>query len=445
MRTHYLSGSKAAAAKLALGIEGLNDIELGEMRDRADEAFRESGEMISAAEKASDITDGIEDVAALLENRPADAGPLTETETGLIAVVGQSAVSGTDLDRTEVLPALEGEDSGNPASYAQRLKARVKAIIAEIIKIRDRIIKAITDFFYNYLGEVPTVRRHIESVTKRLDKVKGGKGHGEFEIADSGPLYIDGRPITTGSGLLTAAKEVANASNFVFDRVATTVEKRGNALAEALSGLGKGDHSIRDRAAALVTRLTGRDLGFPEVPGQSKKNSERFADADLFLGKSLLGGKSLGTKQARASDAKGGLLNQMAAVRNTSIVLVPTSISASRHSPISFTAMSETEIRDAMKIAGELLTQVENWKRGSAFEKMKAISERVKKASEAGGEALAKSEGEDISVLKGMLHFNITFATWMRNPFQEQLRYNVTVAKLLISLANRSLQQFEVK
>lgn len=437
------SSSFAAKPQAGLGIEGLDDVELAEMADTAAEADREAEVLAEDAQRAIDVTDVMEDTAAVLDARPADAGELTETEQHLIAVAGNATVSGTDTEPTAVIPALEGDDAKDPKSFAQRIMARARAILAEIIKLRDRIIKALTDFFYNFMGEVPSIRRNLEAVKKARAAAKGGelKGYDTFEVS-SEALYVEGKPVDSGASLIKRGRDVVAASDFVFGKVAGVVEKRGKAVAESLNGIGKSDNGPRDKAAALVTRMKQNDCKLPDVPQQARTNTPRFADSELFLGQGLLGGKSLAQRRTKGSDGD-NLLAQMSSVRNEMICLVPTDTSAQSFSPIKFHVMSDSEIGQALDLADSLLKAVEDWRRGAGFDKMKNISEEVKKASAAGTEAIKNVPDADLSVLKGMMNFNIAFGNWMKNPFQDMVRYNVSVAKLLIQMANRSVKQYK--
>lgn len=425
---------------------------------------------ISAVEVAQDlnevdrlvgVSDGLEDLAVIADN----IDEASATDVALVENSAQMAVAGTDVAPEEMIPeALPEPIEGAVASEAYRgrkiategIREVAKTIWENIKSFLKKIWEKIEGFFYKIVGTIPTMRRKLETLRKRVDDTSGKVIDNDKKTIKitSGVaiLSIDYKPVKEEAALKTSFSKWEETVKKCYGAYTTSVSKAGESLANAIRDFDveASSNSLKTVCDAFDsanvgkvfttgTELTGRFNGF-----------KTLSHENLF-GNHTLASKTPSTATDTAADA---ILTRAELSRNTAIVLIPTS-DKTKDIPTDFEmkAISTSAMSDLIKTADNLLDTLEEYSRGKAWKEIvkqrKAIetaSDKAQKAFDKYKESDAKSldntsgrTSETVAHYRAALNFNQAFARMVSNPAQPLYTNSLTLINAITSVISKSL------
>ena len=146
------------------------------MSDAADLAS-EIGQELNECDRIIEVSDALEDLAVIADEIE-QASPV---EIALIEKAGDMAVAGTDIEAEEVVPSLESFRGKRIATEGLRdTAALIWKNIQEFLKA---VWEKIEKFFYNIIGTIPTIRRRLEALAKKIEATESKSPRGTvFEV-----------------------------------------------------------------------------------------------------------------------------------------------------------------------------------------------------------------------------------------------------------------------
>lgn len=406
---------------------------------------------LGEVDRVSDMSDALEDLAVIADGIEGDA---TGNEAALMDTAGQMAVAGTDVDAAElVTPSLES--NGARRYSAESLRERAKAIWENIKRFLKEIWKKIESFIYKIFGTIPTLRKRVEELKKRVSD-NGSKTIEEKKITvTSGvsALSQNGKTPSTDTELRSNFLHMLNVNKGIFGDNIDSGIRVGEAVLDGLNDFDADapDESGKKFVEKVKKAMAGAKAGYKT----SKTSGARFGEqVEAEISDPLLGNISIVHKKPTyISHAPGtastvGMLENM---RGYAVEVCQTSDKA-KESPSSFEMATATNASMSAMLddALEQLDVLEKFQRGKRASEMKSLRGKLETASEKASNSMKKLEGKDdaaeklaVPYYRAMLNYNQSYTRWMKDPALPMVSHTLASIRGVMTVVNKSLSNYK--
>lgn len=440
MRKFFTPALEGHALDLAQGNLSLEEEQV--MLDEAAADQAEATQDLAEAERIIEVSDALEDLAVVADG----IEEATPAEAALVEIAGDMAVAGTDVAPDEVVPAMEGFVGRKIAT--EGIRETAKAIWKSIMDFLKKIWEKVEGFFYKIFGTIPSLRRRLKALEKRIDDASG-KSLGETKkikvSVGLSALTVNDKVVKSGSEVKAAVKDLADVASWVFSEEMDDIAKLGEDIADAVGDFDPADPA---KAPTAILNLFSRGMkNNSNMPGGTAYNGPRWADFKVEISKPLLGNVSLIVK---APNLKPNYtpLAALDVVRRVGGELVPTKEKSSGSAPsdVEMNALTPSEMQDLIDGFDTLLNKMETYQRGKGANAVKRAKEKLESASKKASDSYEKMRGgEDagekaaLPYYKSILNFNVAYARWVQSPAMPMISRTITSMKAVMNLCDKSL------
>jgi hypothetical protein len=408
------------------------------------------------ADRLADMSDALEDLAVTadtIEGESGDGVP-TDNEANLIDTVANAAVAGTDVAADEIVPAMESH-GGKRRYSAESIRERARSIWEAIKRVLKQVWDKITSFLYKIFGTLPTMRRRLEELKKR--------------VQDNSSKTIDEKKITISTGVAALSanyKTPSNAAelrkNFLallnIDKAVFTDETGVTlAVGEAvLDGINDFEPEAAEASAAkFVEKVTAEMKKASKLPGLTGVSGNRFGDTvDAKITDPLLGNVSIVMKRPTFVEHKAGAgstLGKLEQMRGFACEVVQTS-DKPKDVPNNFemSTASNSEMLHLVDDAIEMVDVLEKFQKGKRADDMKKLKDKLNTASDKATTAMNKLNGKEdktetaaIPYYRGLLNFNQAYARWVKDPALPMVGHSLASIRAVTNVVQKSLSNYK--
>lgn len=440
MRKFFTPALEGHALSLAHGNLSLEEEQV--MLDEAAADQAEATQDLAEAERIIEVSDALEDLAVVADG----IEEATPGEAALVEIAGDMAVAGTDVAPEEVVPAMEGYVGRKIATEGIRETART--IWKSIMDFLKKIWEKVEGFFYKIFGTIPSLRRRLKALEKRIDETSG-KSLGETKKIKVSvgltALSVDDKVVKNASEVKTATKNLIDVASWVFGEELEAIANVGEAIADAVSDFDPADPV---KAPTTILNIFSKPAtANSNIPGGTAYNGSRWPDFKVQMSKPLLGNVSLILKHP---DLKPNYtpLAALDVIRRTGGELVPTREKSSGTTPsdVEMPALTPSEMQDLIDGFDTLLNKMETYQRGKGSKDVKRAKDKLEAASKKASDSYDKmrtsddaSEKAALPYYKSVLNFNVAYARWVQSPAMPMISRVITSMKAVMTLCDKSL------
>lgn len=410
----------------------------------------EAVELVEAAELQAEVVQDIAEVNKLtetsqvMEDMAAVADSIEEAtpaETQLIEMVGDVAVAGTDVDASEIVPAMESFTGKRISTEA--IKERAIAIWESIQKFIARIWAAIEQFFYKVFGTIPGMRKKIEALQAKVKDLGDKKPEaGKMKLMLTRSAQVNGKLIDGEATLLTSLKDMGEASHYVYKDHVSFLTKSGDIIAKAIDGFEP--TKAAEHAEGLRAKL---EAHAPKaVPGNGNSVITAGVNMKVTAGSALMGNNSLALVTS-SIPKEVGTLGALDMLRRTGVTYAATTTKVEDKSTfMSIGPMTKAGMETALKACLSLIDTLETFKRGSDYTNLLKLHKSIEAASTKATKTM-KDESADVVAAKpyfrSMLNFNATYMNWVSNPAMAMYRGSLSAVGTTLSIVSHSVSMYK--
>lgn len=442
--------------RLNAGTEGYRDLSIAmeeaEAEAMAVEADIEGAEItedLTTANRAVEVSDGLEDIAAIAEQTIGE-NETTESEAALINAAANMAVAGTDDNAEELVPAVESRQRVGVESIRQRA-ADIWRSIMEFIK---KIWAKMESWIYKLFGNAPKLRRRVEAMRKRAEDA-ATRTMKEKTIKVTGglrSLTLNGKVVKTGSELLGGLRTAETVGKQVLVEMQARVKTFGDNLASAYEAFdAETPNAFIDAVRSSISSV--------QPNGWGADTSKRWDANEFQVHRSpeLLGNRCVLVRVPNKSSAeKGTPLGQLDAIRRAATLMGSfTNKDVTLPSEASLSTFSLGDIESVCKHIEGFANLIEEYSRGKTFKDLKSAKDKIEKAStkvasewdrkvnELDNDGNKVVSVENAAIMKSALSCNLTFLNLVKEPGASMVSYLVGVSYAALALCDKSLSQYQ--
>lgn len=408
---------------------------------------------MAQVERISDMSDALEDLAVVTDGMGED-GP-SDTEAALVDTMANMAVAGTDVEATEIVPAMESFGGRKLRYSSESIRDRAKAIWESIRKFLKQIWDKITSFFYKIFGTIPALRRRLEALKKSIDdnsrRVIEDK---KITISTSvSALSVDYKQPKNGEELKKNFTTFVNEAKDIYTAVADSGLKLGEIV---LKGLEDFDG---DKPAESLRGFRREFMGqFKNIkPGTtgSDLSGKRFGDELKVMGSApLMGNITIIAKIPKEVGGKDGdapTVRVLEMIRKVGFEVIQTS-EKPKDSPASFEmeTCSNGTMSSLVEEALDLLDVLEKFQRGKRASEMKSLRGKMETASDRLSKDMDKLAGSDekaerdaVPYYRAMVNFNSAYARWMKDPAMPMVSHSLASIRGVMNVCQKSISAYK--
>ena len=437
MRRNYVTESSTQFHAQVLSLEEEN-LEVAEMNEIGNEIVEGNGEQ----ERAADTVQGLENLEVVV----GEIEETTPTEAALVDQAVDMATTGTEIEADKIVPSMESYVGKRMA--VETIRESAARIWDSIMQVLKRIWERVEAFFYKAFGVLPSIRRRLESLEDSIDAARAKSIDEKKFTVTSGVNYlsIDYKPVKRSSELLAAVKDLNKTAEFVFKDGVEAFAKAGEDIAVAIGDfeVAKKDVAVKKALDALRTlspRLT-------KLPGSSGTGSQD--NYDIKYGTQLLGNQRIAAHTAKKS-AETGVLGLLDTARLASLKWEKSREKAGTAvGSFEFETMGTSEANSLVKEMLDLVSTLEDYKRGSAWKNVTKARQSLEKASAKAASDLDKAKGASeaderaaVPYYRAMVRLNQSYVGWTSTPATQLMSHSVTVINAVITVIKKSLAQYK--
>jgi hypothetical protein len=423
------------------------EISMEEAELMGTEAAADGAEVESTLNEADDnlgVVDALEDLAVIADGIDTP----TDTEMALIANTENALTIGENLPEGTLIPevaqvATEGYKGRKISTEGIRETART--IWENIQKFLKKVWEKIESFFYKLFGTIPSLRKSIAALEKRIDDDSSKRIEEKKFTVSSGvsTLSVDYKPCKSESELKSALKHFDDLVKATYTNLVEKSVVLGEKIADALSDFSP------ETATAQLKKLNG-DIGkamtATNAPTLSAANHTRFSGYDTRLTAPTLGNISIAVKMPSVKDGDAVTpIGYAEFLRNSGNMVVPTS-ETSKEGPKDFemTTLSHPAMQDMLATCSKMLETLEEFKRGKRSKDLEKTRKDMAAASDKATKAIEnakKGESADkgaVETYRAMLNFNQAFARWTQQPAMPMYSHTLSVVRAVMMVCQKS-------
>ncbi len=419
------------------------------MSDAADLAS-DINQELNEVDRIVELSDALEDLAAVADTIEA-ASP---TEIALMETAGDIAVAGTDIEAEEVVPSLESYRGKKIAaeSFRQTAGNLWKNIQAFLAKIWEKI----NQFFYNIFGVIPRVRKRLQGLRSKLEKIQSLSPRGttfELDTKSGGVgslvarLATDGKLPRNDSEFIGELKKIHEFTKFVFGANIINRNALGVSIAEAIERFNP--TADLDGQANLIVEACKKFNDNQVYPGP-KGTVTPSGSYQLSRSETLMGGATLVHKLYTQADSRSTLGN-MDRLRHSGLHFdqVMDKNNAYRDRAV-LPTVSQTTMLSMIVELEQILDLLEEYKRGAASKQVEATRKRLESASKKASATYDHKNDSDevhglgtVAYVKSMLNFNNAYHRWISDPAVPFARYAMSEVNAVMAFIDYCMQTYE--
>lgn len=409
------------------------------------------------ADRLADMSDALEDLAVTadaIEGESGDGEP-TDNEANLIDTVASAAVAGTDVEASEIVPAMESH-GGKRRYSAESIRERARSIWEAIKRVLKQVWDKITSFLYKIFGTLPTMRRRLEELKKR--------------VQDNASKTIEEKKITISTGVASLSANYKTPSNaaelrknyltlltvakdtFVDDAGVTL--KVGEAILDGLQDFDadKAEESASkfyDKVQAEIDKAKKASYTTHAVSGNRFGEHVSAAMTDPLLGNVSIVVKTPTFVQHKAGS--GSTLGKLEQLRSFGVEVVQTS-EKPKDVPNNFemSTASNSEMLHLIEDSLELVDVLEKFQRGKKADEMKKLKGKLDTASDKATTSMNKLNNKDdksetaaIPYYRALLNFNQAYARWVKDPALPMIGHSLASIRAVTNVVQKSLSNYK--
>lgn len=443
------------AASHWLPVEEISMEESHLMWETALEAAAFVNSELAETDRVLEITDALEElacVASAVKNA-------SDTELRLMEIAGDMAAAGSDVPPERIVPAMESYLG--TAISVEGIKETAKTIWENIQKFLKKIWENIQKFFTSIFSGLPYLYQAIDRLEKKVKTLSGDVKEKTITLTVGlSNLCVGGKSITNDKDILTAASKLNVASQWTFGSYSDSIVKRGEVIAKALHDF---DVSKYEECSEQLRNSLHDARSVNALPGAGQPNSTRYPGFTSTAGTSLPGNVHLTCKYFEANKDV-SVIGTLDRYRNSLCELTP-EVSTTVPEKIEFETLSLAAAEQLLKQLKEMITSVNTFKTGGKLQAIEGMQKTIEAASEKaqnhfsvqkeifGNEhniAVVLTGGrvnphEIMNHYRAVLNFNQAYARWTQTPAIPMTRHVVSVVKAMMTVVQKSLDQYEVK
>jgi hypothetical protein len=411
---------------------------------------------LTEVDRLADMSDALEDLAVTadaIEGEAGDGVP-TDNEAALIETVASAAVAGTDVDSSEIVPAMESH-GGKRRYAAETIRERARSIWEAIKRVLKQVWDKITSFLYKIFGTLPTLRRRLEELKKR--------------VQDNSNKTVDEKKITVSTGVASLSANYKTPSNAAELRKnfltllntskAVFVDEAGVTLSlgeAVLDGINDFEPDAAEATAAkFVEKVTAEMKKASNKLSTTAVSGNRFGDSvDAKMTEPLLGNVSIVMKRPTFVEHKAGsgsTLGKLEQMRGFACEVVQTS-EKPKDVPNNFemSTASNSEMLHLVEDALELVDVLEKFQKGKKADDMKKLKGKLDTASDKATTAMNKLNGKEdkaetaaIPYYRALLNFNQAYARWVKDPALPMVSHSLASIRSVVNVVQKSLSNYK--
>jgi len=437
----FLNPSFESAAFAGIGNLSLEEEELIAAELPAEEVTIQ-GE-IKEAERMLEVSDALEDLAVIADNIP----EASTTDVQLVETA-VAVAAGPEVEVEEIVPALESY-IGRKISTEGLVEA-ARNIWESIKAWLNKMWKQVKDFFYKIFGQIPSLRRKLDAMKKRVEDYAGYKKEENNVTISSGVKYlsINGSAVKNISAFNTALGEWTTVAENIAD-VSSAVDSFSTAATDAIN-----DFDVANPQATKTADLLNATKAVTKPFSGSKPSTVEETydskDFEIKYSASLLGNivyQAVNPKQAQTS-----LLGNLESIRRSRINPVSTiGKNKDADSEVEFTTAGLGELTKALEQCEKILDAVEKAKRGTGVEKAEKARDKLKQACDkADGryqkalkDEKASGNKDGLAVFKSLLTLNMTVSNLFFSPTTSISTNSLSAVRATLALVAKNLTAYK--
>lgn len=374
-----------------------------------------------------ELTDAIEDMAVIADQMDGEL----PTTRALIETASRMAVAGTDVEPTEIVPAMECYH-GRVAVEGLRAQAeaiwkKVKHSMAGIWDKLDRLIANIVGVYFNVSQYATQTSKELNEALDPAPTNETYKCRQTFFMADAHHAFTSYDDIRNG------LMDVHATLKWVLEDYAMNLLAVGDSLTKCMK-----DFST-DKGELVYSEIETQMRKSISFPGMKKDHEMRNRQGEAYVGEFLPGGVSM---VAMVYNAGNDISSRVAALGQHKIELVHSTISgyvAPRE--VVMKTMVLTEMNTLLGMVDEIAETAERFCKGSFPKRLKAIRHEVDLATTSLYDVNVQSE-EDRALVKALKTLAMTFPKWVESPIASVLVYASNFCNAVISTVQQSGEQY---
>jgi Skp family chaperone for outer membrane proteins len=421
------------------------EISMEEAEILGTEAAADSAEVESTLNEADDnlgVVDALEDLAVIADGIDTP----TDTEMALIANTENALTIGENLPEGTLIPevaqvATEGYKGRKISTEGIRETART--IWENIQKFLKKVWEKIESFFYKLFGTIPSLRKNIAALEKRIEADSSKRIEDKKFTIGSGvaALSVDYKPCKSEAELKAALKQFDDAVKTTYTGTVDSSVTLGEKIAEALSNFSP--ETAADDLTKLNVAISDKIMKLSVAGGT--QSLSRFSGYNTMVGHPLLGNISLAVKKPKTKEGDLTSIGFAEFLRNSGELVVPTS-ETSKEGPKDFemATMSHPSMLDMLGTCDKMLEVLEEFKRGKRTKDLEKTRKDLSNGSDKATKSIEnakKGEAEDkaaIESYRSMLNYNQAFARWTQQPAMPMYSHTLTVVRAVLVACQKS-------
>jgi len=444
MRRTYFAKSASSYSGVELALED-EAIQVAEGEEAASEVTSDLADIDQGLDQASALEDLGEISSEIVETTP--------TEAALIDTAANMAVAGTDVEASEVVPAMESFVGRRVATESIMETARnLRRSIAEFLR---KIFEKIRVFYQKYFSQHARLANNLKALLKKIEShTSSGKDKNNFEITStSRMMFVGGSAIKDGNKLVRTLEDLKAVFTPVFTTYPTIAKEVGEAIEKHLGEVEQDNFeakltSLNSAVAAAVNRFKGTNF-----TKASTSLAARYSGFEVTASPSLFEDKILVYKDFKDTSANGVSATGLAYARRRSTFQLVDELDKDPALPdsITFTTMDSKQMFESVKACSDMIEELQRYKMGKVQGELDRLKDKVLKAAERTDKILAAAEKDDdvknISTMRQYFNSFNEYPTMVANmaasPNMEIARMATKAAYLTMSLVNRSLSNYK--
>jgi len=447
-----MEGFSTSTNNLVLSLEDEQNM-IAEATQEGAEINTELGEV----DRMADMSDALEDLAVTADAIAGTdgTGEATDNEANLMDTAANAAVAGTDIEASEIVPALESH-GGRRRYSAESIRERARSIWEAIKKILKHVWEKITSFMYKMFGTIPTLRRRVQDLKKRVE--------------DNSSRTIAEKKVTISSGVASLSANYKTPSNegelrknytYLLNAAKVTYGDNfdemidvGEAVHEAITDFdadkpAETAESGLKKIEAAMAKVKPSGISLHSVSGN------RFGEhVDAQMTEPMLGNVSIVVKKPTYISHKAGAgstIGKLEQLRGFGVEIVQTS-EKPKDTPNNFEMSTATNagMKSMLEDVLEMLDILEKFQRGKRADEMKKLKTKLESASDKATASMKKIEGKDdkdemkaVPYYRALLNFNQAYARWVKDPALPMVSYALASSRGVINVVQKSLSNYK--
>lgn len=397
---------------------------------------------VNEANRMLEVSDALEDLALI-----ADSIPEASTTDVQLVETAVAVAAGPEVEVNEIVPALESYigrriSTEGLVETARNIWENIKAWIL-------KAWKQVKDFMYKIFGLIPSQRRKVEAMKKRVEDYAGYKKEENSVTISSGVKYlsVNGTAVKNISAF-NAALANWNAVTTGLNDISTAMEAFANAATDAIGEFDVDNVQVVKTAPFFNVMKNLQNSTKASRPSSVEENYDS-KDFDVGYTESLLGNVVYQVVSPK-DDGRTSVLGNLEKVRRTRVNPVSTvGKNKDADTEVEFTTAGLGDLTKALELCETILDNVEKSKRGTGVEKAEKARDKLKQACDKADARYQKAAKDDktskesLAVFKSLLSLNLTTTNLFVSPATSISSNALSAVRATLALVAKNLTAYK--